>query len=165
MATPGQAHSHHRVWLVAEEGEDPNDMQVIIPVVGPTLVQITGTPKQPVRNLAFDGITFEHAAWPLPDEGYPGIQAAHYDPRQEGAFWYAVPAAIQAVHAEEVHFSNLTVRHLGGSGLWLGKGTRDCSVSGSHFEDISANGIMIADGQNRSDAPERWETDYPECVT
>jgi len=34
-------------------------------------------------------------------------------------------------------------RHLGGSGLWLDAGSQRCSVTGSHFTDLSGAGVMV----------------------
>ena len=45
--------------------------------------------------------------------------------------------------AHGVSFSGCRFRHLGGSGLWLDAGSQRCSVTGSHFTDLSGAGVMV----------------------
>ena len=81
---------------------DPAKTVVVAPVLQ-RLIVIAGTQSEPVRNLRFEGIRFEHADFPLPAIGYNEIQAAHYgtttkDPTQ------VHPVAIECTYAEACRF-------------------------------------------------------------
>ena len=58
-------------------GEDMSAAEVIAPQLE-RLVQVQGAAEQPVRNLHFRGLRFEHVGWTLPPGGYMGIQACHF---------------------------------------------------------------------------------------
>ena len=50
---------------------------IVAPLVEQLLI-VSGTPENPVRNLHFEGIHFEHCDFQLPKIGYNEIQAAHF---------------------------------------------------------------------------------------
>lgn len=142
---------------------DPEKMNITIPLNG-ELVRIQGNGEKPVRNIAFKGIKFQYCAWQVPEQGYCGVQACHFDPRPDTSGWNVVPAAFYAEWAENITLVNCQFNNLGGSGLWFGPGCRNCSVSGSEFRDISGNGIMIGEGQDRKVNGKPWWSEAPEQV-
>ncbi|MBL7133775.1 MAG: right-handed parallel beta-helix repeat-containing protein [Phycisphaerae bacterium] len=134
------------------EGEDMAKAHVVAPVLG-RLVEIVGGVGAPVRNLHFRGIRFEHTAWPLPAEGYHGIQACHYTaagPRPPGRRWRGIEPAIFCEYVEGVSFTDGAIAHIGGSGVYFSKWARDCRIVGNHVYDVAANGVMLA-GPNDKD--------------
>ncbi len=118
--------------------------------VAPRLLEVKGTPKQPVTNLHFKGITFQYCSWMLPPHGYVAGQAAFHEPRDgsklKGGLRVAVPAAIVLKNVIQCQLEKCNIRHLGGSGISFEKGCHHCVISGSHLSDISANGVMIGHG-------------------
>ena len=113
----------------------------VIPV-SPKLLTITGTKEKHVGYISFEGITFEHSAWQLPDRGYCGIQACMFNDRQAAEKgWNKVPAAIELDLSEKCGFYNCTIRHTGGSGIWIRQNCSDSKISKCHIYDISGNGI------------------------
>ncbi len=150
------------LYLLLPDGKTPQDLSVIIPVTGPHLVVMEGSQESMVRNIAFEGIAFQYCSWQIPEKGYAGIQACHFDPRPASKGWSVVPAAIMASWAENCSFSGCSFTQLGGSGLWFGMGCKGCSVSGSHFGDISGNAIMIGEGRDRIVNGEVWWKSVPE---
>jgi len=150
------------VYLMLPEGADPKQMNITIPVAGPHLLVLEGTEQQKVRNITFEGISFEHCAWQLPDGTYAGIQACHFDSRSATGGWSVVPPAIYGEWAENVNFRNCRFSKLGGSGIWLSTGCNGCTVADSYFEDISGNAVMIGEGRDRMVNGEVWWKTVPE---
>ncbi len=153
-----------KIILKLPENENPSELKIIIPA-SEGLVQIRGKEHAPIKNIHFEGIAFRHSKWNIPQKGYCGVQACHYDPRPEKVGWNVVPAAISIEWAENSTFSNCNFENLGGSGLWLGTGCKNCTIKNSVFSDISGNGIMIGEGQDREVEGNRWWKSAPEQVT
>ena len=153
----------NNIYLKLPENENPNEMEINIPV-SEGLVLMKGTENQLLKNIHFEGITFRHSAWQIPETGYCGVQACHFDPRPEYGGWAVVPAAVQGEWIQNCTFSNCRFENLGGSGIWLGTGSQKCTISNSYFTDISGNGIMIGEGQDREVNGEKWWQSSPEQV-
>lgn len=151
------------MFLKLPENKNPNKMEITIPV-SEGLVLLHGTENNPLKNIYFEGITFRHSAWQIPESGYCGVQACHFDPRPEYGGWAVVPAAVKGEWIQNCTFSNCIFENLGGSGIWLGTGSTNCNILNSHFTDISGNGIMIGEGQDREVNGEKWWQSEPEQV-
>ena len=148
------------VYLKLKPGESPDGKNIIIPSVTNSLIHLYGTDDNKIKNIHFENISFSYCSWPIPSEGYAGIQACHFDPRgRDKNKWNVVPAAIEAINCENLSFVNCSFLHLGGSGIWLGTGSSNCLIAGCHFEDISGNGVMIGEGNDRiADGDLWWKT-------
>lgn len=153
----------NKFLLKLPEGVNPNNVQVVVPL-SEGLISIIGEENQPVKNIHFEGITFQFSKWEIPEKGYCGVQACHFDPRPSTGEWAVVPAAISSVWAENVSFSGCTFKNFGGSGIWFGTGSKNCKVVDSELQDISGNGIMIGEGQDRKVNGEPWWTSAPDQV-
>lgn len=149
--------------LKLPENLNPANLKIIIPV-SEGIISFVGKENQPLKNIHFEGITFQYSKWEIPEMGYCGVQACHFDPRPKTIGWSVVPAAIQAVWGENISFSNCKFENLGGSGLWFATGCRNCKVFSSEFSDISGNGIMIGEGQDREVKGAKWWKAAPEQV-
>ncbi len=153
--------SDNRIYIKLPESKNPGNSSVVIPLSG-SLLTLQGSRVNPVSNIHFEGITFSYCAWEIPEKGYAGIQACSFDPRPESIEWSVIPAAVHTEWAENCYFENCSFSHLGGSGLWIGTGSRHCSVSRSTFTDISGNGLMIGEGRDRKVNGEVWWQSAPE---
>jgi hypothetical protein len=142
---------------------DPGELQIIAPEAE-NLLSLQGSEKDPLRNICFDGITFSHCAYNLPINGYAGVQACHFDPRNGSMAWNTVPAAVEGSWTENCSFVNCTLIHLGGSGLRFGTGSRNCAVTHCSLSDISGNGIMIGEGRDRQVDGSPWWKSAPQQV-
>ncbi|KPL11778.1 MAG: hypothetical protein AMS26_19535 [Bacteroides sp. SM23_62] len=151
------------LFLMLPEGVNPMELEIIAPRAE-NLLTLEGSAGNVLRNLSFDGITFSHCAFTLPDRGYAGIQACHFDPREGGSAWNTVPAAIEASWTENCSFINCTLINMGGSGIRFGTGSRDCTVSNCVLSDISGNGIMIGEGRDRLAGGSPWWKSVPQQV-
>jgi hypothetical protein len=149
--------NNNTVYLKLSDGDDPGEKRILIPVAMNSLLSLEGARGKNISGIHFKNITFTVCGWPLPEGRYAGIQACHYDrnnSREES--WNVVPAAVTVENGSNCSFSDCRFRNLGGSGLWLGSGTKNCLVSGCSFEDISGNGIMIGEGNDRTTNGGLW---------
>jgi hypothetical protein len=160
-------------WLLEEQGklryrplpgETPDTAPVIAPVAN-QLVIVNGDADGPVRNVHFEGLDFQHCAWPLPDEGYAGSQATAHEQRGEDVQQSSrgfIPAAIQVEHAEDCSFRNCRIAHVGTSGIAFGSRTKRCRLEDSIVEDISGNGVNIGEDGSRAAGGRPWWQAVPE---
>jgi hypothetical protein len=155
----------HKIFYHPLPGEKIVDAQGIIPVARKLLL-IEGNSQHHTSHIRFEGITFEHSAWAIPESGYCGIQACmHTDRTKTEDSWSKVPAAIELHLATSCNFDQCTIRHTGGSGIWIGSNCSACSIEASHIYDISGNGVSIGEGQDRISSGETWWKAHPEEVS
>lgn len=152
-----------KIILKLPDGLNPNAMYTVIPF-SEGLVVLEGNQNNPLKNIHFEGITFRYSKWGIPENGYCGVQACHFDPRPPSMGWSIVPAAIRANWAQNISFANCRIENVGGSGIWLGTGCKNNVIKNSVFTEISGNGIMIGEGQDREVAGEKWWKSAPEQV-
>lgn len=151
------------IYLKLPENRKPTEMEITVPL-SEGLIILAGNENQPLKNIHFEGITFQYSAWQIPDLGYCGVQACHFDPRPETNGWTVVPAAVKGEWIQNCSFSSCTFENLGGTGIWLGTGSQHCKILKTRFTDISGNGIMIGEGQGREVNGEKWWQSAPEQV-
>lgn len=133
-------------------GETPGEVEVVAPVA-PQLLVVRGDPDggKPVRNLHLRGLTFEHALWMPPGGRYAGMQACyHWQGEARGKEDWGnrkpVTPAVEFIAAEDCALTGCRLRHLGGSGLWFGRGCHGCALRAAVVEDVAGNGVMIGEG-------------------
>ncbi len=108
------------------------------------LIEVRGDPDRPVRNLHFRGLQFSHTDWQLPAGGYMGIQACHHGHNPAtGLRWQRIPAAVRLTDAVGCRIEDCVLAHLGGCGIELADGCRQCVVQGNRVRDVSGNGVMV----------------------
>ena len=140
-------------WPLADE--EMARAEVIAPVLQ-RLLEVKGTPDEPVRNLHFQGIRFEHTHLELPDGGYLGIQACHCTVGKDWKRpWGRVPAAIRWDYVEHSSIENGAMAHLGGCGVELVTSCHDNLIRGNHVFDVSGNGIMLGGPRSEAEVPKR----------
>jgi len=121
------------VLLRPFKGQDPSRCEVVAPAVR-HLVRIEGAKGKPVTHLVFRGLTFRHAEWEIPEEGYHGHQAD-----------IVIGAAVEADYIESCVFENCLFEQVGAYALWLRKGARRNTIRACEFRDLGAGGPMIGD--------------------
>lgn len=130
------------------------------------LIVIEGTEEKHTSHISFRGIIFEHTAWSIPETGYCGIQACmHTDRTSQKSTWSRVPAAIELDRAEHCSFDGCTIRHTGGSGIWIRENCSGCEINKSHIHGISGNGVNIGEGNDRRVGEDPWWRTSPEQVS
>ncbi|MFF3654598.1 fibronectin type III domain-containing protein [Streptomyces olivochromogenes] len=157
----------HRVYYLPRKGENLARADVEA-AQAEKLIDGRGTAAAPVHDLAFRGLQFSYATWLTPSgpEGFSEIQAGYTITGEKGwatqglcqyveggtcpfASWTKMPGNVSFAHGQRIAFGDDVFAHLGASGLDLGAGSKDSTVSGSVFTDISGNGLEIGsvDGQ------------------
>jgi hypothetical protein len=125
----------------AAPGENPNERVFIAPRTE-RLVVVNGEEDDPVRNLRFEGLTFAHAAWRLPEFGYRGIQAGHYG-TTTGGDTYVLGGALEFVFVQDAALTRCRIAHTGASAVNFGAGCANNRVTACIFEDIGGNGLVF----------------------
>ena len=85
-------------------------------------------------------VTFAHAAWACPPEGYSFYQAE-----------IGLGAAVTVNGGREITFECCTVRNVGAWGVAFGPGSKDCALKGCTLTDLGAGGVKI----NKNDGVSR----------
>ncbi len=162
-----------KLYYIPRKGEDMGSAEVIAPAVE-TLVQVAGTPDEPVKDVTFEGITFSYATWMRPSvSGHAPLQAGMYmteayklrpkmdrpngDHKLDNQGWVGRPAAAVSLNcAENVSFTKCTFEHNALTGLdyhlYIKGGTVDRCI----FRDIGGNGILAG-----GFSPEGFEAHKP----
>jgi hypothetical protein len=157
---------------LAHPGENPNDLQIIAPAMDNLLV-FNGDykAKKYVEHIAFRGIHFEHANypmgiydvaanWPAPmlkvDPNFPKEFAPGYTDAQ------AAPLcghAIELTGARDIAFERCEIAHIGAYGVGILLGSSDVHVVGCYIHDAGGGGVAAMypnrsiEGMNRDDMP------------
>lgn len=151
----------HSLYLVCAPGVNPNAGHRIEIPVAESLLRVQGTAANPVRNLAFQGITFTGATWLDPSfgAGYVPDQASvlidagknpvtgdflnDFTTTGHSRFTKATPGNVAVAFARNVEFSRNTFRNLGAVGLALGTGSQGVRVVRNTFSGISSCAITV----------------------
>ena len=137
------------------DGQDMTRARVIAPVLT-RLLELKGSAAQPVHDIHFKGIQFEHTDWPLPSQGYHGQQACFYYPLLSGDLARAedldmrialpmIESAIQFEFAERCHLENVKICNLGGVGIRFRQGCSNNLILGNEIFNVASSGIAIGE--------------------
>jgi hypothetical protein len=165
---PGEWHTDLQAGKILYRplpGEQIEEISAILPLAGQLLV-VEGGEEKHAAHISFSGITFEHTAWELPEKGYCGVQACMFSDRTSSqSTWSKVPAAIELNLADHCSFEQCTIRNIEGSGIWIGRNSSDCLITGSVIHTISGNGVNIGEGSDRISDGMPWWKSSPEEVS
>lgn len=149
-----------KLYYYPRKGENISEVNAIVPAIE-TLVQIAGTIDNPVKNIQFKNVRFNHTTWMRPSlYGHVPLQAGMYmidayritpkSPRKyndlslDNQGWLGRPAAsIQVRFAQEIDFLSCDFEHLGSAGLDYIEGIKGGLVEDCLFRDIAGNGLVI----------------------
>ncbi len=162
-----------KLYYIPRKGEDMGSAEVIAPAVE-TLVQVAGTPDEPVKDVTFEGITFSYATWMRPSvSGHAPLQAGMYmteayklrpkmdrpngDHKLDNQGWVGRPATAVSLNcAENVSFTKCTFEHNASTGLDYHLYIKGGTVDHCTFRDIGGNGILAG-----GFSPEGFEAHKP----
>lgn len=151
-------------------GQSMSGLDVELPRLE-SLVDVSGTLADPVRDITFSGIRFTTATWNTPSTGtgFAQVQAGMaitqpdtavdgvVQPATQGECGYATPSAgscpwgaftpplanVALTAARDVSFLSDRFDDLGGTGLSMRYGSDDDLVQGSVFTEISASAVWL----------------------
>lgn len=146
-----------KIYYWPKEGENMNNAEVVVPYLE-TLVRIKGTPDNPVANINFQNLNFEHAAFMRPSQaGHVPLQAGFYlldayklkipgTPDKAGlenqAWVGRQPGAVETYYSTQINFKRCNFMHHAATGLDFVIGTSNSKVEGCVFKDIGGTGIQ-----------------------
>ncbi len=146
-----------KIYYKPRYGENMLTANVIVANVE-TLLLGKGTLDNPIRNIQFYGLSFEHAGWLDPNSarGYIDTQAgfkinethAGYQDIAESLElenWVKMSSAVNFYAAKSIVFERNRFTRLGGAALNFEYGSQDNTIIGNRFEDISGGGIFLGD--------------------
>lgn len=135
------------IYYIPRTRQDMARAEVIVPVLE-TLVRVAGTADNPVRDIAFQGITFAHATWlkPSSPEGYPSGQAGQSVTGNPAEYrTVKTPGNVVFHRVQNVLLERNVFEHLGAAALAIEAGSKNTKVIGNVFRDISSTGIALGD--------------------
>ncbi len=149
--------TNHKIYYWPKANENMLSANVVAPLLE-TLVKIEGTIDNPVSNIYFKGISFQHTGLLRPSQqGHVPHQAGMYmtdayklrpagtkdKPTLDNQAWVGRPAAAVEINfADQTRFENCRFEHLASTGLDYNKAVHDNLVKGNLFKDIGGNAIL-----------------------
>eukprot|EP00937_MAST-01D_sp_MAST-1D-sp2_P003545 g3545.t1 len=97
----------------------------------------------PVSQLHLEGLEVRHVGWGLQSTGNTDFQAASF----------LSTAALHSVNASFCTFTNVSVRHVGGMGIWVEGGSVNVTIEGSLVEDVGGGALRVGRGKPLSEEP------------
>lgn len=122
--------------------EDLTKAEIVAPVLR-RLLEVRGTPEQPVRNLHFKGIQFAHTARELTDAGFVGTQATFYRVSKAGSV--RLDDALRLEYTQGCSIEDGQIAHVGETGISLRQGCSNNLIQGNRIFDVGGNGVMIGE--------------------
>ena len=106
------------------------------------LLLMTGDDSHAIEDIHFQGITFAHTAWGLPQKGY-----------SSGQGMIGLPASVEAEHVRDCSFVDCVWAHLGAYALRLGQGCHGNRIEGCQLFDLGGGGVLIGVTDRKAEAP------------
>lgn len=147
----------NRLYYLPRQNEDILKAEVIVPGLE-TLVLVTGSKENPVKNIVWKGITFSHSNWTRPSlQGYVPLQAGMFlldayklqipgtpdKASLENQAWIGrQPAAVLLQNTRNITFDSCIFKHCGASGLDFAEGSQFDKIINCRFEDIAGSGLV-----------------------
>ena len=123
------------VTAMFKTGEDPNEMDIVVPHLT-DLLQFKGDipGQKPVRHVVLRGLTFADTDWEMPADGYRDTQAA-----------VAVRGDIFGDGMSDCVIEDCTFTRLAGYGIDLARGCQRNRIAGNEFVDLGAGGVRLGE--------------------
>ena len=123
------------LFYIPLPGQTPENTEVIVPVLE-NLIDVEGDiPNNKfVEHIKFEGITFKHCHYRLPQTGFEPSQAA-----------VSINAAIMIQGAKNVTFSNCEISLTGQHALWFKRGSSNSLVEHCYFNNLGGGGIYLGE--------------------
>lgn len=139
----------------------PGEVMGTVEVVAGTLEQMftyDGDPNDADQDINFRGIKFAHTTWLYPDTyGYTPIQAGMLLTSSNGSTYKKTDAGVRIRYGRGVKFWTCFFENMGGVGVALEKGSKECVLHNCEFNDIGGAAIMVGDVTDTANDP--WPSD------
>ena len=117
-------------------GEEITKAEVVAPAAE-ELLRLEGDPAagEFVEHLRFEGLSFQHTGWVMPEAETVDGQAAAF----------LATAAVRASGARHCVFERCEIARTGGYGLWFQDGCKQNRAVQCHLHDLGAGGVRIGE--------------------
>lgn len=122
--------------------QDPNALDFYYPLVE-SFFLVEGSPENSIRNISWEGITFQYSTWTFPEAERKGIQAGYWG-TEIGNPVYSPPAVIMMHNAEDCTIKNCRFINLGEGAIAMEEGCFQNQIEYNTFSDIGSNVVQIA---------------------
>ena len=112
--------------------EDMADELVSAPMTD-SLIELRGTPGQPLRNVTISGLTFAETVSPFPDH----MHDSHHSPTLRGA-------AVTLEECEHCRIDDNLFRNIGGDAIRLHGPNRHNRIAGNEISHVGGSGVSLA---------------------
>lgn len=119
------------LYYIPREGEQISSARAVVPGTE-LLLKIAGSTGEKVRDITFEGITFECSSF---QSGWRGE-----DPTQAS---YQTGAAIEIDHASGIRFIDCEIARTGANAIWFREDCSDCSITRSYLHDLGVGAVKI----------------------
>lgn len=127
--------THGMLYYIPRENETIENAKVIVPVLEQLIVfKGEAIENKYIKNIRFEGLSFEHCHYKIPRSGFEPNQAAA-----------KLNAAVFAEGTQNIVFSNCEISKTGQHALWLGKGCSQILVENSYLHHLGGGGVYIGD--------------------
>ena len=163
LNSPGQFYfdkTAGTLYYYPRAGENMSTADVEAPVVD-ELIDIAGTATtNRVKNLTFQGLTFENTDWELysvaGSSGKATVQGATVYIAYGDGNWHnsryeitdTLPGTIHVTSADSINFVGNVVKHSGSEGISMINDVVNSSVIGNYITDIAGSGITVGHPQH-----------------
>jgi glycosyl hydrolase family 141 len=136
------------VYYMPLTSETLNTSEIIAPNLE-VILNISGNAANPVKNLYFSNITFEHGSWLTPNQfGFNCVEVQANVIRVQGSTQWTSqksPGNIICQYAQNLHFKQCNFTRMGTGAIDIKAGVKNSSLIGCKISDIS--GIAIQMGE------------------
>ena len=151
---PGEWHLDRKTGVLSywpRPGEDMATTEVVAPRLT-SLLRISGTARNPVRNVHFRGIRFEYTDSIVPATGYVGWGGCttlidRQLPPQGRRI--SVEVAVVMDFSKSCSVEDCQLAHLGASGCQIGEGSSANVLRGNQIFDTGAHGVTVSGHANQ----------------
>jgi hypothetical protein len=127
-----------RLYYLPKRGQRIGQTEIIAPRLR-ELLRVEGTARKKAGHVRFEGITFAHTEWAMPEGWSASGQAAH-----------EVPGAIVLKDAVGCSFLRCAVEHVGGYAVEVLEGCLDTDIRHCRLADLGAGGVKIGHESTRT---------------
>ncbi len=138
-----------KLYYKSPDGNNPDDFEIYIPNFDKLVVFKGENSGKKVSGIEFENISFMHTGWErMEDEAYHPFQGVMFyanETKEKDLFplMGMVPAAIQLDMAENICIRNNTLACLGGVGIGIYNGVKNCDFSENIITQVSHSGINV----------------------
>ncbi|OFX36352.1 MAG: hypothetical protein A2W90_15030 [Bacteroidetes bacterium GWF2_42_66] len=121
------------LFYIPRPGETIENTVATAPVSGQFII-LKGNDEtgEKVKNIRFEGLSFQVSAYKMPANGNEPAQAA-----------FPVEASVMADFAENISFVDCEISNTGNNAIWFRNACTNCRIEHCYFHDLGAGGVKI----------------------